>query len=70
LAGDYSSVRGSNKFTPTSLAGLKRSAKALKRESGIQYVKVLDAVAQLVGFSNYKHALNKKPIRFLSEISI
>ncbi|TAA18233.1 hypothetical protein EA658_13895 [Pseudoxanthomonas winnipegensis] len=35
---------------------LKRAAKRIKREQGLQHAKALDLAAQLHGFGNYVHA--------------
>ncbi len=36
--------------------GLKRTAKRIKREQGVQHAKALDLAAQQHGFGNYVHA--------------
>jgi hypothetical protein len=43
---------------PSSLEGIKRLAKSIKTERGIQHVHALDAAAQLGGFQNFRHAKN------------
>lgn len=39
-----------------SIDGLKRLAKLIKKEQGIQHAKALDAAAQRHGFTNYANA--------------
>ena len=41
---------------PSSLDGIKRLAKSLKVEQGIQHVRALDEAARLAGFQNFRHA--------------
>lgn len=41
---------------PSSLDGIKRLAKSLKVERGIQHVRALDEAARLAGFQNFRHA--------------
>lgn len=42
---------------PTTIEGIKRYAKAIKKAQGIQHAKALDAASQAAGFDNYQHAL-------------
>ena len=42
----------------TTLAGIKRAAKAIKRERGISHAKALDAAAHAAGYQNFRHAQN------------
>lgn len=37
---------------------IKKEAKKLKKEMGIQHSKALDIVAQKYGYQNYRHFLN------------
>ncbi len=41
---------------PSSLDGIKRLAKSLKVERGIQHIRALDEAARLAGFQNFRHA--------------
>ncbi len=41
---------------PSSLDGLKRLAKEIKAERGLQHARALDEAARLAGFSNFAHA--------------
>ncbi|MDE0281911.1 MAG: DUF5623 domain-containing protein [Gammaproteobacteria bacterium] len=41
---------------PSSLGGIKRLAKSLKAERGIQHMRALDEAALLAGFQNFRHA--------------
>ncbi len=41
----------------TTIDGLKRRAKRLKKEQGIRHAQALDAVAVAGGYQNYAHAL-------------
>lgn len=43
---------------PSTLDGIKRLAKSLKVERGIQHVRALDNAAQVAGFENFRHASN------------
>lgn len=43
---------------PSTLDGIKRLAKSLKTERGIQHVRALDDAAQKAGFQNFRHASN------------
>lgn len=43
---------------PSSLEGIKRLAKSIKRERGITHTQALDAAAQGGGFQNLRHAQN------------
>jgi hypothetical protein len=42
--------------TPTTLAGLKRQAKKLSRDTGCKHVHALDRIARSMGFPTYKAA--------------
>lgn len=41
---------------PSSLDGIKRHAKAIKAEKGLQHARALDEAATLAGFQNFAHA--------------
>lgn len=41
----------------TTIDGLKRAAKHLKKEQGIKHADALERVARDAGFQNYQHAL-------------
>ena len=41
----------------TTIDGLKRAAKRLKKEQGIKHADALERVARDAGFQNYQHAL-------------
>lgn len=43
---------------PSTLDGIKRLAKSLKVERGIQHVRALDQAAQAAGYQNFRHARN------------
>lgn len=43
---------------PSTMDGIKRLAKSLKVERGIQHTQALDAAAQAAGFQNFRHAGN------------
>ena len=43
---------------PTTLPGIKRAAKTIKRERGISHAEALDATAQAAGYQNFRHARN------------
>ena len=43
---------------PLSIAGIKRHAKQIKAESGLQHARALDEAARLEGFQNFTHAKN------------
>ena len=43
---------------PTTLPGIKRAAKAIKRERGISHAEALDAAAKAAGYQNFRHARN------------
>ena len=43
---------------PTTLPGIKRAAKTIKRERGISHAEALDAAAQAAGYQNFRHARN------------
>jgi hypothetical protein len=43
---------------PSSLDGIKRLAKSIKHEQGIQHIRALDIAAQSAGFQNFRHAQN------------
>lgn len=61
----------SNKtICPSSLAGIKRLAKSLKTERGIQHTQALDEAARCGGYQNFRHAssvLGAQESRQLSE---
>jgi hypothetical protein len=44
---------------PSTLDGLKRLAKRLKRERGIAHLAALDEAARAAGFENYRHAVHE-----------
>lgn len=46
----------SEAIRPSTLDGIKRLAKSLKVERGIQHVRALDDAAQEAGFQNFRHA--------------
>lgn len=46
----------SEAIRPSTLDGIKRLAKSLKTERGIQHVRALDDAAQAAGFQNFRHA--------------
>jgi hypothetical protein len=46
----------SEAIRPSTLDGIKRLAKSLKVERGIQHVRALDDAAQVAGFQNFRHA--------------
>jgi hypothetical protein len=48
----------SEAIRPTTLEGIKRLAKLLKTERGIQHIQALDVAAQAAGFQNFRHASN------------
>lgn len=48
----------SEAIRPSTLDGIKRLAKLLKSERGIQHVRALDDAAQAAGFQNFRHASN------------
>jgi len=48
----------SEAIRPSSLDGIKRLAKSLKVERGIQHVRALDDAARSAGFQNFRHASN------------
>ena len=48
----------SEAIRPSTLDGIKRLAKSLKVERGIQHVRALDDAAQAAGFQNFRHASN------------
>lgn len=48
----------SEAIRPTTLAGIKRLAKSLKVERGIQHVQALEVASQAAGFQNFRHASN------------
>lgn len=45
-----------NDDKPVTLDRIKRHAKKIKKEKGIQHAKALDEAAVLAGFQNYRHA--------------
>lgn len=46
---------------PSTMEGIKRLAKSLKREKNLSHAKALDAAAQAAGFQNLQHARNVLP---------
>lgn len=47
----------SEQYTPPStVAGIKRLAKKLKKEHGIQHSEALDRAAGIAGYADFKHA--------------
>lgn len=44
-------------FIPTTIYGIKRLAKAIKRERGVPHHLALDIAAQKAGYRDYRHAL-------------
>ncbi|MDP3753359.1 MAG: DUF5623 domain-containing protein [Polaromonas sp.] len=48
----------SEAIQPSSMDGIKRLAKSLKVQRGIQHVRALDDAAQSAGFQNFRHASN------------
>ena len=48
----------SEAIQPSSLDGIKRLAKSLKTERGIQHARALDDAARAAGFQNFRHASN------------
>jgi len=48
----------SEAIRPTTLEGIKRLAKSLKVERGVQHVQALDVASQAAGFQNFRHASN------------
>lgn len=48
----------SEAIRPSTMDGIKRLAKSLKVERGIQHAQALDAAAQAAGFENFRHAGN------------
>ena len=48
----------SEAIRPSTLDGIKRLAKSLKTERGIQHIRALDDAAQAAGFQNFRHASN------------
>lgn len=46
----------SEAIRPSTLDGIKRLAKSLKTERGIQHARALDDAAQAAGFQNFRHA--------------
>lgn len=47
----------SKPFYASSITGIKRFAKRLKRDNGITHHQALDLSAQASGYSDYRHAL-------------
>lgn len=43
---------------PSTLGGIKRLAKSIKVDKGIQHARALDTAAQAAGFENFRHAQN------------
>lgn len=48
----------SEAIRPSTLDGIKRLAKSIKVDRGIQHIRALDDAAQSAGFQNFKHARN------------
>ncbi len=48
----------SEAIRPSTMDGIKRLAKSLKTERGIQHLRALDDAAQAAGFQNFRHASN------------
>ena len=48
----------SEAIRPSTMDGIKRLAKSIKVERGIQHTQALDAAAQVAGFQNFGHAGN------------
>jgi hypothetical protein len=48
----------SESIHPSTLDGIKRLAKSIKNERGIQHIRALDVAAHSAGFQNFKHAQN------------
>jgi hypothetical protein len=48
----------SESIRPSTLDGIKRLAKSIRNERGIQHIRALDVAAQSAGFQNFKHAQN------------
>ena len=51
-----------NSIHPSTLGGIKRLAKQIKKTKNITYLKALDIAAQSASFQNYTHARNQLPI--------
>lgn len=49
-------MSSSHEQVPTTLAGLKKRARKLKKEDGITHTKALEQVAREMGYDNYKLA--------------
>lgn len=43
---------------PSTLEGIKRTAKRIKKAEGITHTQALEKAAKLAGYQNYRHALN------------
>lgn len=41
---------------PSTMAGLKKAAKKIKRETGCSHTEALNRMAQRMGYSNFNHA--------------
>lgn len=54
IAGEL--VLDTHNFEPTSIVGIQRIAKLIKRELGCKHTEALDEACQRVGFTNYVHA--------------
>lgn len=46
-----------NRPLPTTIAGLKRQAKKLKKEAGCTHSQALDQIARQMGYAHYNQAL-------------
>lgn len=44
---------------PSTLEGIKRLAKSIKKEKGIQHSDALNEAAKVAGYENFRHAQNK-----------
>lgn len=52
---------------PSTMEGIKRLARSLKRQKSISHLKALDEAAQLAGFQSFKHAQNQLPVPGMRE---
>jgi hypothetical protein len=43
---------------PSTLDGIKRLAKVIKQQQGIQHVRALDEAAKAAGYQSFRHATN------------
>jgi hypothetical protein len=51
-------IMSTGSHLPSSIEGIKRLAKSIKRERGIPHMQALDAAAQSAGYHNLQHAKN------------